>query len=321
MQKVLLTLISLLLIIKPILAENQPIEINRYAQTVSDKEILNKVEYISNDLTKGRLTGTFGNMITASYLRHFFTKYGLSKFYSQSYTQSFKVDSTTIGRNIIGVIPSKYYSDEYILISAHYDHLGIIGGSIYNGADDNASGVAAVLTMIELFSKMRLEREGPAKNILIALYDAKENSMAGSKYFFDNLPIDPSKIKYSINIDQIGCTFSPPGNNSEYILYLASKNIRYEIRRRIDMLNNFYKINLDIDHSFYDSPAFYELFFRTSDQINSHNAGIPSIMFTSGIHMHTYKPTDRYYFIDSNVLAKRVQLIFMLTDHLSRYYR
>jgi Zn-dependent M28 family amino/carboxypeptidase len=237
-------------------------------------------------------------MITASYLRKFFNKYGLSKFYSDTYTQSFIIDSLTNGRNIIGVIPSLYYSDEYILISAHYDHLGIIGGSIYNGADDNASGVASILTIVELYSQMRMNREGPKKNILVALYDAKESSMAGSKYFIDNLPIDPSKIKYSINIDQIGCTFSPPGENQDYILYLASKSIRYDIRRRIDMLNNFHQTKLEIDHSFYDSPAFYELFFKTSDQINSHNAGIPSIMFTSGIHMHTYKPTDRYYFIN-----------------------
>ena len=88
-------------------------------------------------------------------------------FYSQTFTQSFKLpegeDGAKFGRNVIGVIPSLYYTDEYILITAHYDHLGILGGRIYNGADDNASGVASLLTIASLFSEMRTRRRDRVK--------------------------------------------------------------------------------------------------------------------------------------------------------------
>lgn len=73
---------------------------------------------------------------------------------------------------------------------------------------------------------------------------------------------------------------------------------------------------MDIDHSFYGSPAFYEIFFKTGDHYNLSKAGIPSILFTSGIHMHTYKPTDEYYFINYPVLINRIRLIYLFTLEL-----
>ena len=287
-----------------------------------DKVILERsLSFIADDLTKGRLTGTPGSMIVSSYLREEFKRMGMIPFYSTTFTQSFPVktldDSSKItGRNIVGVIPSLYYSDQYILISAHYDHLGIIGGRVYNGADDNASGVSALLTIAEIFSEMRLKREGPRKNIIFALFDAKESSMAGSEYFSKNLPVHPSKISYNINIDQIGCTFTPPGSNDNYLLYVADSKIRGSIKSALESLNRFYDLNIDIDHTFYQSPTFYEIFLKTSDQYNLSKAGIPSMLFTSGIHMHTYKHTDVKFFINYPVLVNRTRLLFLLTNYL-----
>jgi len=243
---------------------------------------------------------------------------GMIPFYSTTFTQSFKVPNySTIGRNIIGVLPSLYYTDKYIIISAHYDHLGILGGKIYNGADDNASGVTALLTIAQWFSQMRYNREGPRINIVFALFDAKESSLAGSEYFAKNLKIPVSNIKYNINLDQIGCTFAPPGNQENYLLCVADSRIKKDIKQRLDLLNKFYNFNMDIDHSFYGSPAFYDIFFKTGDQYNLSKAGIPSILFTSGIHMHTYKPTDEYYFINYPVLINRIRLIYLLTQELT----
>ncbi len=284
--------------------------------SVDTTEIKNTLSFISHDLTRGRVTGSNGNMIVRSYLVHRLREMGIQPFYSKSYTQSFRIAESTyhkdsvIGRNVIGVLPSLYYSDKYIVVSAHYDHLGILGGRIYNGADDNASGVTSLLTIADWFSKMRYKREGPKINIIFALYDAKESNMAGSKHFTANLPVPTSSIKLNINIDQIGCTFAPPGDSHNYILYVADKHIRETTRRKLDFVNYLNSLEIDIDHSFYNSPAFYELFFTTSDHYNLSRAGIPSIMFTSGIHMHTYKPTDEHYFIDYKALITRTKLIF-----------
>ena len=300
----------------------QTADLQKYSSVIDTLKVKNKLSFISDDLTRGRLTGTPGSTIVSSYLRKEYERMGLTPFFSETYTQSFPVPGgSIIGRNIIGVIPSLYYSDEYIIISAHYDHLGMLGGRVYNGADDNASGVTALLTIAEMFSQMRLLREGPRKNIVFALYDAKESSMAGSEYFAANLPISRNRITYNINIDQIGNTFAPPGDNLNYILYVASPSIRSDLARRLTNINRFLGLNMQIDHTFYNSPAFYDIFFRTSDQYSLAKRGVSSIMFTSGIHMHTYKPTDVHYFINYPVFINRIRLIFYLADNLSRYHR
>lgn len=291
--------------------------VTKYSSKVDTLKIKSTLSFISNDLTKGRLTGTPGNLIVSSFLRSSLSEMGMIPLYSTTLTQSFKVPGdTVIGRNIIGVLPSLYYTDKYIIISAHYDHLGMLGGRIYNGADDNASGVTALLTIANWFSQMRNDREGPRINIIFALFDAKESSLAGSQYFAKNLKIPASNIKYNVNLDQIGCTFAPPGNKENYLLYVADSRIRNQVKKRLDLLNKFHNFNMDIDHSFYGSPAFYEIFFKTGDHYNLSKAGIPSILFTSGIHMHTYKPTDEYYFINYPVLINRIRLIYLFTLEL-----
>lgn len=291
--------------------------VTKYNSKIDTAKIESTLSFISNDLTKGRLTGTPGNLIVSSFLRNTISEMGMIPLYSSTFTQSFMVPGdTVIGRNIIGVLPSLYYTDNYIIISAHYDHLGMLGGKIYNGADDNASGVTALLTIAKWFSQMRLNREGPKANIIFALFDAKESSLAGSAYFAKHLKVPVSKIKYNINLDQIGCTFAPPGNNENYLLYVADSRIRKEIKKRLDQLNTFENLEIDIDHSFYGSSTFYEIFFKTGDHYNLSKAGIPSILFTSGIHMHTYKPTDEYYFINYPVLINRIRIIYLLAQEL-----
>ncbi len=321
MYKLTRIIFVLLFVLLPVKSFSQYAAITDYTSQISEDYMRSTLSFLSDNLTRGRLTGTPGNIISASFLRWEFSRLGLTPFYSNTYTQSFVVDPATNGRNIIGVIPALYYTDEYIVVSAHYDHLGIIGGQIYNGADDNASGVTALLTIAQLFTQMKSDRQGPRKNIIFALFDAKEKSMSGSEFFVRNLPVKRSQITYNINIDQIGTTFAPPGDNPNYILYVADTRIREELKRRLSTIKRFYFPDMDIDHTFYGSTAFYEIFLRTSDQYSFIKAGIPALLFTSGIHMHTYKPTDVHYFIDYKVLMDRTRLIFHIIDNLSRYQR
>ncbi|MDP3437929.1 MAG: M28 family peptidase [Bacteroidales bacterium] len=305
------------LLLSTVISNAQSAELTKHTSAINSAKMQSRLSFISDDLTKGRASGTPGNLIVSSFLREEFSRLGMIPFYSTTFTQSFTIpESSVIGRNIIGVIPALYYTDQYILISAHYDHLGIIGGNIYNGADDNASGVTALLTIAELFSQMRELRQGPRKNIIFALFDAKESNLEGSNHFSKNLPIKSSKISHCINIDQIGCTFAPPGKRENYILYVADYKIRGDIKKRLDGIKRQYEMEIEIDHTFYNSPSFYEVFLRTSDQYNTTAAGIPSVMFTSGIHMHTYKPTDEHYFINYEVLKERIKLLFYLINNL-----
>jgi Zn-dependent M28 family amino/carboxypeptidase len=318
MHKVIKTILVTWLALCPFLLFSQNKTPEFYTSQLSIDKLRSSVSFIANDLTKGRQTGTPGALITASYIRSELERMGMIPFYSQTLSQSFKIDSTHIGRNIIGVLTAQYYTDQYIVISAHYDHLGIIGGQIYNGADDNASGVASLLAIAELFVKMKSERDGPKKNIIFAFFDAKESSMAGSEYFTAMLPVKKSQIRLNINIDQVGCTFAPPGENKNYLLYVADSKVRGNIRKDLDIIRRFYLPDMDLDHTFYGSPSFYELFMRTSDHHSFSKAGIPSVMFTSGIHMHTYKPTDVHFFIDYAALLERTKLIFLFADRYTK---
>ncbi len=294
---------------------------DKYASGIDRNVLEEYVTYLSDDLTLGRGIGTSGHSISGTMIREEFEKWGLIPFYDQSITQSFyknirDLKDSVIGRNIIGVVQAQQYSDQYIVVSAHYDHLGVLGGRIYNGADDNASGVAALLNIARQFSLMRAAKEGPRINIVFAAFDGKESNMAGSEYFMNSLPIPKKNILCNINIDQIGTIFAPPRADTNYVLVLGA-NTNKDLKRKIDAVNRFYNLNIDVDYSFYGSPAFADLFYKSSDQHSFVKKGIPSLLFTSGIHMHTYKPTDDYYFINWQVLENRTKLIFYLINSIT----
>jgi Predicted aminopeptidases len=297
-------------------AFSQPPDLGKYLNIASEDKLKRILSFLSEDSAGGRATGSYEMTMVTAFLLERFKSMGLTPLFGRTMVRSFYLEDYAIGRNIIGLLPSKDFSDKYIVISAHYDHMGTLNGNIYNGADDNASGVTALLTIAEMFSMISSDNQGPAYNIIFALFDGKESNMAGSSRFLEELPIPVKSISYDINIDQIGCTFTPPGDSENYILALLDDDIRHDIVRRLDYLNIAYKLGIDIDYDFYDSPTFFDIFFKISDQYNFSKRGIPVLLFTSGIHMHTYKQTDDHYFINYPILANRIKLIFLLTYNL-----
>ena len=272
--------------------------------------------WLSHDMNHGRATGTRDAARVARYIETHFRQYGLEPFCAGSFYQPFLADSAsgTVGRNVIGFVPSAVPSDEYVLITAHYDHLGVLDGNIYNGADDNASGVTVLLNLADMFGTMKKTRTGPDKNIIFAALDAKELNMAGSKHFVDHLIIGKDSIICAINIDQIGTVIEPVHEaDTNFVIVLGEQTLRRQDRGLIDMCNRYYNIGLDIDHTFYGSENFTRLFYQLSDQIVFHEAGIPALVFTSGFHRHTYKTTDDPDIISYPVMKKRTLLIFYLT--------
>ncbi len=290
-------------------------DLNRYSSKITRNSLEGFLTFLSDDLTLGRGIGSSGHQLAESMILSQFKNEGLIPFYHQTFTQSFMIDSI-IGRNIIGVVPAQYYSDKYIVVSAHYDHLGVLGNRIYNGADDNASGVSVLLNLARLFSEMRANREGSRRNIIFAAFDGKESNMAGSEDFIKRLPIPEKNIICNINIDQLGSIFAPPGKDTNYVLVLGANTFK-EFRRKIDTSNRLNNLNIDVNYDFYGSPEFASIFYKSSDQNSFAKKNIPSLLFTSGIHMHTYKPTDDFYFINYQVLENRAKLLFFLIYQLT----
>ncbi len=287
-----------------------------YEQIVYQAKQERLMTWLAHDMNHGRATGTRDAARVARYIETHFRQYGLEPFCAGSFYQPFLADSAsgTVGRNVIGIVPSAVPSDEYVLITAHYDHLGVLDGNIYNGADDNASGVTVLLNLADMFGTMKKTRTGPDKNIIFAALDAKELNMAGSKHFVDHLIIGKDSIICAINIDQIGTVIEPVHEaDTNFVIVLGEQTLRRQDRGLIDMCNRYYNIGLDIDHTFYGSENFTRLFYQLSDQIVFHEAGIPALVFTSGFHRHTYKTTDDPDIISYPVMKKRTLLIFYLT--------
>ncbi len=276
-----------------------------YANPAIQKE---HILFLTTGETNGRASGSRGAFVAKEYIEKKFEEYGVES-RGILYYQPFREKKIT-GYNVIGEICAVPHSDDYVIIGAHYDHLGEIKGNVYPGADDNASGVAALLELGRMFGQMKRDGKHISKNILFVAFDAKEHSMAGSRNFMKSTRIHPENIVCMINIDQIGSTMAPPHDNPNYLLVLGRDSLQNWAARSLDLCNRTAHLDLDIDYTFYNSKNFYNLFYRLSDHNVFAQNGIPALFFTSGITNHTYKETDTEDKINYPVLTNRVKLIF-----------
>jgi Zn-dependent M28 family amino/carboxypeptidase len=196
---------------------------NAFAQhSINTRTFFKHEKYLASDAMQGRFPGTKGNNDAAAYIAKYFKKYGLRKF-GESYMQSFQLfvkpeinkvkSDSVITQNVVGFIEGsdEKLKNEFIVIGAHYDHLGWGGkgtGSkkkdtiaIHNGADDNASGVSALLTILKEVSKLN---KRPLRSIIFIGFSGEEGGLLGSKYFVNHLPVANDAIKLMINMDMVG---------------------------------------------------------------------------------------------------------------------
>lgn len=171
---------------------------------IDSAQLMKDVQTLSADKMEGRKTGTKGNRMAQFYLLDRFKETSLQQFYN-TYQQSFfftSGGSRIMGTNLYGYIKGKV--DSFVVISAHYDHVGTkkaqsaAGDSIFNGADDNASGVAGLLAMAKYFSA-----NPPRYTLIFAAFDAEEMGLPGAKDFSARLPVPATRILMNINMDMI----------------------------------------------------------------------------------------------------------------------
>lgn len=279
---------------------------SRYEHLINADGLKSHIDTLCSERMAGRAPGSDGGEMARNYIISVLEEYGIAK-RGIEYTQQFKAGKAVL-HNIIGEIESDTESDEYIILGAHYDHIGQIKGIIYPGADDNASGVATLLEIARTLSRIKSSGESIPVNIIFLFFDGKEMSMAGSRYFISKLRIRSENIRFMINIDQIGSALAPPGQNSEYLLLLGEPT-PYQ-KRVLEICNKLSGLNLELDYTFYGSEKFYEIFYKLSDHYQFYKIGVESLCFTSGITKHTYKATDTPEKIDYPLLEKRARLIF-----------
>ena len=150
-SRAILTLLTALLLLATLPASAQ--SLRKYENLVSIDEQRRTLEHLAHEMTEGRASGTTGKSLAEHFLVEQFRAIGL-KPWNWTYTQSFRYQDSIAVRNVVGFLPASVPSDEYIVIGAHYDHLGRLGHSVYPGADDNASGVTALLSLARMFVAM-----------------------------------------------------------------------------------------------------------------------------------------------------------------------
>lgn len=212
------------------------------------------------------------------------------------------------GENIIGYIEGNELKEELIVITAHYDHLGIVDGKIYYGADDNASGTSGIMTIATAFSKARENGITPKRSILVMPVSGEEKGLYGSLYYVEN-PIFPlERTIANLNVDMIGRIDDNYKEDPDYVYLIGSDKISTDLHLLSENVNSTYSnLKLDYKYNAEDDP---NRFYYRSDHYNFAKKEIPVIFYFNGMHEDYHEPTDTPDKIHFGKVEKISRLIF-----------
>ena len=299
-------------------------ERERAKSLITREKLTDDVSFLTDTKCQGRASGTEGSEEAAKWISARFEEAGLFRM-SDSWTHGFSIRPGLKGQNVIGMLAGSRSipCDRYIIVGAHYDHLGIIEGKMYPGADSNASGVAAVTSLAEMFGAMRKMGKIYNSHIIFVAFDAKEYDLKGSEALWDMIEygrlrnpvsgetITKDKITLMVNIDQIGSSLAPVNDDrKDYIIMLGTSSLKRDRRDLLHRCNIEDGIGMDISLDYYGSDNFTKIFYRLSDQKVFVDNRIPAVLFTSGITMNNNKTWDRTENLDMEVYRKRIDLMY-----------
>ena len=283
------------------------------AQKIKEKTVKKHLYTLASDEMEGRKTGTPGIEKAAKYIEGEFKKIGLKTYGDLSdYRQTFTFTNRRTGEkitasNIIGVLEGKSKKDEYVIISAHYDHLGMKkegeGDLIFNGANDDASGVTGVLALAEYYAK----RGDNERSIVFIAFTAEEMGLIGSKHFGKG--IDASKFIAGINLEMMG---KEPNTGPKTAWLTGFERSDFGKIVQKNLKGTGYKLYPD------PYPQF-GLFFR-SDNASLARLGVPSHTFSTtpldkdGDYYH--KVTDEAETLDMKVLTETIKAVAKGTESI-----
>ncbi len=212
--------------------------------------------------------------------------------------------------NVLGLIEGTDRNDEYVFLTAHYDHLGMKDGMIYHGADDDGSGTVSLIEMAEAFMEAKARGNGPRRSILFMAVSGEEKGLWGSEYYSDH-PIFPlDKTTADLNTDMIG-RIDPKrkeGDSLNYIYIIGDNKLSSDLKPISESINSKYA-GLELDYKF-NAPNDPERIFYRSDHYNFARKGVPVIFYFSGLHADYHRPTDTVEKINFSLMEKRARLIF-----------
>jgi len=243
--------------------------------------LLRDLETLASDAMEGRLVGTPGSARAREFIVKRFKEAGIQPI-GASYEQPFKFtgrgdQGERVGVNLVGVIRGRRVTDRYIAVTAHYDHLGVRNGEVFNGADDNASGVAALLAVAA-----RLKDDKPAHSMVFVAFDAEEAGLRGARAFVGAPPVPLDAIALNVNLDMVA---RDAGN-----VLFASGTSHYPYLK--PYLANVARPPVVLKFGHDVAGAKEDDWTRDSDHFPFHDAKIPFVYFGVEDEAQHHKATD-----------------------------
>lgn len=286
----------------------------RYAEEIDTEDLKEHLYLLASDVLEGRKTGEKGQKMAANYLTAYYKHLELQapqKYpeYEQTIPAGyFNRASGNSSENVLAYILGSEFPEEVLVISAHYDHLGMKGEMVFNGADDNASGTSAVMEIAEAFQAALEDGHRPKRSILFLHLTGEESGLYGSKYYVSHPVFKMENTVTNLNIDMIGRVDPKHEDKPEYIYLIGSDRLSEELHELAENVNREY-FGLKLDYTFNKENDPNRFYFR-SDHYNFAQNGVPVIFYFNGEHVDYHKPTDTPEKINYELLKLRAEYIF-----------
>ena len=210
--------------------------------------------------------------------------------------------------NVLGYIEGGDKKDELVVVTAHYDHIGVIDGEVYNGADDDGSGTVALLEMAQAFARAKAEGHGPRRSVLFMPVSGEEKGLLGSEYYSEHPVFALQNTIADLNIDMIGRFDSAHAGGRPYVYIIGSDRLSTDLHNINERANDTY-VGLELDQTF-NAPDDPNRFYYRSDHYNFARKGVPVIFYFSGVHEDYHGPKDEVDRIRFDYLEPRARLVF-----------
>ncbi len=217
--------------------------------------------------------------------------------------------------NVMAYIEGTDLKNELLVISAHYDHLGVQDEKIYNGADDDGSGTVAVMQLAKTFEEAKKQGKGARRSILFLNFSGEEKGLLGSEYYTEHPVFELNKTVCDLNIDMIGRLDDTHKDNPNYVYLIGSDKLSSQLHKISEQANKTYT-NLQLDYTYNDEKDPNRFYYR-SDHYNFAKNNVPVIFYFNGVHEDYHEPTDDIEKINFNKMEKISRLVFFTAWQLA----
>ena len=284
----------------------QPRTHAEYPPVLDSARLVSDIASLAADSMEGRRIGTAGGARARAFLQGALIRTGLEAVpggFTFPFTAKERFGGELHGVNLLGMVRGTEHPGRYVIVSAHYDHLGVRGGDVFNGADDNASGAAALLAIAAWTRAHR-----PRNSLLFAWFDGEESGLLGAKAFLDRPPVPIADVEADVNLDMVSRSVKDE-------LFAAGATPWPVMRPLLDSVAAGALVTLRIGH---DSGLGQDNWIQQSDQGPFHERGIPFVYFGVEDHADYHRSTDRVDRIDPGFYYRSVRTIAEFVRRLDR---